>query len=239
MARRLEEYAEDREKWERQKWETHKAYDAFWLYARYPYDSEPDDTGRRPGRSIAKVARRLGKHVKLLERWSRRWKWVERSEAYDVEQSRIERQALDAERKKAITRRERREIQARDRAWRLFGEVEEKVREMLAFPLYDETIEEDEGNRIVVIREPKDDWNWNTVSNLILALRRLADVSLDTDRGALDRLLDDLDLDLLSDDQLDKIIEGADPLEVILEGYRFGGTRKGGEKEEGEVDVDA
>jgi hypothetical protein len=49
-------------------------------------------------RSIASVSRTLGKHVSLLERWSKRWVWVERATAYDdhlakQEQIEIEKQA--------------------------------------------------------------------------------------------------------------------------------------------------
>src|SRR4051794_32865172 len=52
-----------------------------------------------PHRSIASVSRTLGKHVSLLEGWSKRWRWVERATAYDdhlarQEQIEIEKQAL-------------------------------------------------------------------------------------------------------------------------------------------------
>lgn len=47
-----------------------------------------------PGqRSIREVARRLGKSESLIERYSSRWKWVERARAWDREQDRLSSQA--------------------------------------------------------------------------------------------------------------------------------------------------
>jgi hypothetical protein len=45
-----------------------------------------------PGRSLVKVSQRSGKHRTLLERWSRRWSWVERAKAWDDELDRIGRE---------------------------------------------------------------------------------------------------------------------------------------------------
>lgn len=59
--------AEVTEPWERQKGESDQAWEAFKTYR----DMDPP-------RSLARVAGVVGKSVPLMERWSRRWSWVER-----------------------------------------------------------------------------------------------------------------------------------------------------------------
>jgi hypothetical protein len=46
-------------------------------------------------RSLVKVGQKLGKSTSLLERWSARWRWVERAEAFDafLDRQRCERAA--------------------------------------------------------------------------------------------------------------------------------------------------
>lgn len=60
------------ELWERQKSESEQAYEAFVIYR---------DLGTE--RSTAKVAQQLGKSLALIQRWCRRWEWVERCRAWD------------------------------------------------------------------------------------------------------------------------------------------------------------
>ena len=62
--------------WERQDGETTKNYEAFCEYR----DMEK--------RSLAKVAEKLGKIVKLIERWSATFEWVNRAAAWDDEVAR-------------------------------------------------------------------------------------------------------------------------------------------------------
>lgn len=66
------------EPWERLSGESAPAFAAFVRYR---------DLG--PERSLAKVARELGKSTTLVERWSARDHWVARVEAWDVEQDRL------------------------------------------------------------------------------------------------------------------------------------------------------
>ena len=40
-------------------------------------------------RSLAKVAQKLGKSKALMERWSVRWQWGQRAEAWDAEFDRM------------------------------------------------------------------------------------------------------------------------------------------------------
>src|SRR3974377_1753660 len=66
----------------RQPKERAKAFEAFQLYR---------DMGVE--RSLAKVGQQLGKSTPLMERWSKRWNWVARVTAWDMEQDRRTREA--------------------------------------------------------------------------------------------------------------------------------------------------
>ena len=78
--------------WERQPGEPARAYAAFTIYRDLP----PAE------RSIRAVAERLGGHrsekgrrsTRPLERWSTRWRWVERAAAFDAELDRRRREAM-------------------------------------------------------------------------------------------------------------------------------------------------
>ena len=58
--------------WEKMKGESQKAYAAFCIYR---------DLG--VARSQVKVSQELGKSVTLVARWSKKWQWVARTEAFD------------------------------------------------------------------------------------------------------------------------------------------------------------
>lgn len=62
----------DRQPWERQPGETSKAYEAFCVYR---------DMGL--SRSVVKVGKDLGKAARTVEDWSRKYNWVQRTEAWD------------------------------------------------------------------------------------------------------------------------------------------------------------
>jgi len=48
-------------------------------------------------RSLRRVAQRLGRHLSLVERWSSRHAWVQRTRARDEERHRLQMQAQEAE----------------------------------------------------------------------------------------------------------------------------------------------
>ena len=66
--------------WRRQSGESRQAYQAFEVYR---------DTPIRGGRSLRRTARKLGKSRQLLERWSVKWRWVERCDRYDFALDRL------------------------------------------------------------------------------------------------------------------------------------------------------
>lgn len=77
------------ELWDRQDGESSKAYEAFCTYR---------DLG--PNRSIAKAGQTMGKNKVTLEQWSRKFNWVKRVAAWEVEQDRIAREEQISEIKK-------------------------------------------------------------------------------------------------------------------------------------------
>lgn len=79
-----EKKASQRELWERQEGESTQAFAAFAAYR---------DMGVE--RSLAKVAQTLGKSKALMERWSVRWQWVVRADAWDDEVDRQSRKELE------------------------------------------------------------------------------------------------------------------------------------------------
>lgn len=84
MAKERRSEALPSERWERQDGESAQAFEGFALYR---------DMGAE--RSLAKVAQELGKSKALMERWSVRWQWGQRAEAWDAEFDRMVRRALE------------------------------------------------------------------------------------------------------------------------------------------------
>lgn len=82
--------------WERQKNESHQAFEAFHEYCLLGAD-----------RSIRKVAQSLNKSVALLGKWSSKWKWIDRAAEYDNELVRQEVQTA----KKEIAEMRKRQIE--------------------------------------------------------------------------------------------------------------------------------
>src|SRR5262249_46968089 len=70
---------------EQQPKESEKAFAAFSLYLSMGAE-----------RSLAKVGRKLGKSKVMMERWSRRFEWLERVDAYAAHMALVEREAAEA-----------------------------------------------------------------------------------------------------------------------------------------------
>jgi hypothetical protein len=73
--------------WDRQPGESSKAYHAFCVYR--------DAASARTFEAVAEMLRCSGANVR---RWAKKWRWVERTRAFDIDVDRIERAALVRER---------------------------------------------------------------------------------------------------------------------------------------------
>ncbi|MGH9249345.1 MAG: hypothetical protein ACRD0W_07505 [Acidimicrobiales bacterium] len=82
------------EEWERQKGESRQAFEAFAKYR---------DMGAT--RSARRVAEQLTKSETLIKRWSARWRWVARADAWDRELDRLWRAEMH-EARMELSRRE-------------------------------------------------------------------------------------------------------------------------------------
>src|SRR3954447_16356519 len=71
-----------------------KAYHAFTIYRDLPVQQ----------RSLAVVSERLGKNKSLCARWSTKFQWVDRANAWDIQQDHIRRTRIAAEREKIYER---------------------------------------------------------------------------------------------------------------------------------------
>jgi hypothetical protein len=74
---------EERQPWHRQKGESWMAFEAFEIYLGLGLD-----------RSLRATGEELGKSTTLMSRWSARWRWVERTRAFEREAELEEERAL-------------------------------------------------------------------------------------------------------------------------------------------------
>ncbi|HUV09221.1 MAG TPA: hypothetical protein VMX75_15910 [Spirochaetia bacterium] len=79
--------------WDRQSSETRQAFEAFQVYR---------DLGE--DRSLTRTAAQLAKHWTLIARWSARWSWVSRVEAWDKHLDEINQRAQEQKRKEMAKR---------------------------------------------------------------------------------------------------------------------------------------
>ncbi len=84
-----------------------------------------------PERSIAAVGQRLGKSGALLERWSRKFDWSERVEAYAGHLANVEREATEALARAKAAEWLKRAEEVREREWELHERCIEAVRRAL------------------------------------------------------------------------------------------------------------
>lgn len=93
--------------WERQEGETAKQYEAFCVYRDMKTIRDPNSK-----RSIRLVSEQLGKSEGLLERWSSANNWVERVDAWDMDQERIAREIAQKEAEEEIRKMRKRQAEA-------------------------------------------------------------------------------------------------------------------------------
>jgi hypothetical protein len=138
--------------WAKKKGESGEAYQSFLRFR---------DLG--PDRTLSAVYQGctdgVPKHVSLLKRWSARWAWVERCEAWDSHlQAERDRARLVAERKW-----EERRLKAREAVYRNGLALRARAAEMLRFPLAVSRTEKD--GRTIVIHPAK--WTFSTAAQLL------------------------------------------------------------------------
>lgn len=179
--------------------ETPTAYKYFKLYVAQPVP-----------RSIGRLAKHLRMERTGLARYSSKFKWLARAAAHDdfFLGQQLDRQRRQAE-KRDLEWLERRDVQ-RNREWALAEQLLMKVQQMLAVPLFRETVTErlkdlDPDGRIIIEQivtfEPLD---WSAVDiarffDIGSKIGRLA-AGMDTDQKKIR-----LDLTAMTDEELEKL----------------------------------
>lgn len=97
---------------EQQARESSKAFAAFSLYL-----------SLGPQRSLAAVGQKLGKSKAVIERWSSKFEWPARVQAYDAHLAIVEREAAEALTRANAAEREKRKQQVLDEEWELHSEA--------------------------------------------------------------------------------------------------------------------
>jgi hypothetical protein len=112
--------------WLRQQNESAKAYEAARTYFEMGVS-----------RSIEAVARKYQKSISLLNRWSQRYDWVERAEAYDKHQQELQEKAREKAARIEAEKWARRREALRDEEWKLAEHIHTRLSQMLQFPIYE------------------------------------------------------------------------------------------------------
>ncbi len=194
--------------WTRRPGETSTAYAAFCTYR----DLGPTRTllaayqqGGGPKRG-PKGAQETSGHWK---RWHRRHEWRSRAEAYDA--------YLDEEKRRAEAQkwRERGEDLVEEQ-YQLAVAMLEKARQMLAFPLVRQTVEQrDEDGRPTHITIEPVRWTFGTAARLVMVAVELGRLATGLPTKNEMSVHFEVDPAKLSDEQLERIIAGEDPAAVV------------------------
>lgn len=105
---------------ERQEKESEKAFAAFSIYL-----------SQGTGRSLAKVAAKLGRSKVMMEKWSRRWDWQGRLLAYAAHMATVEREAAEAMARVKAVDWAKRYQELREAEWEMRKEVLKFASEVL------------------------------------------------------------------------------------------------------------
>src|SRR5215831_12037061 len=105
---------------EQQPRESSKAFAAFNLYLNLG-----------PQRSLAAVGQKLGKSKVVIERWSSKFEWPSRVQAYDAHLAIVEREAAEALARVNAAEREKRKQQVLDEEWEMHSDAIRAGREAL------------------------------------------------------------------------------------------------------------
>jgi len=151
-----------------------------------------------PERSLAKVAEiRYGKttsNARQVARWSSRFDWVERAAAWDDYHEMIRREIIEECERAKGTERAEREARIQERVLAVREQFVERLEQMLGAPLQG------------------DKWNYATITKAVEVLE-----------GRHQRIdIRKMNLGHLSDEDLERIASGEDPLQVLLDSLSQG-----------------
>jgi hypothetical protein len=140
--------------------ESAKAFEAWTVYR---------DLGAE--RSLQKASEMYyghGANVGQFERWSRRYGWVERARAFDVEREMIRRSAIEDHLKTQAEDHAAREGRIQERFLEIREQAAEQSLKMLQYPLTEQHIlrEDEEGNKITYVLRPS---RWSKATAVQLA----------------------------------------------------------------------
>lgn len=168
--------------WERQPNESEEAYAAFLAYR---------DMGvKRSLRSMGQEGDKRGSFQKRCGRWSSKWRWVDRSAAWD---NRIQGER-DKVRLNQEAKWERRRQIMLDTSWRNARRLQKLIRKMSEFPIEQDVTED--GAEVKMIAPAK--WTFDTLAKLI---KTAAEVEAATINEALPRGDDGFDPDTASPEE--------------------------------------
>lgn len=210
---RRKDWAEDRQPWEKQPGETAKAYEAFMVFVRLPYETV---AGVASGvtRSEREVGRKMGKSHTLINRWARQWGWIARADAYDLEMQRVEHEEQVARHRAWVKQAGQNLSGVRDDAQMIYKLLFERAAAMLQSPLYITTEEEVEDEDVVVKTIMPAGWNFNTIPRLLHAFVQMAAITT-AQGGDWDALTKLIDYEALTDEQIERIAGANGPEEII------------------------
>ena len=115
-----------------------------------------------PARSLTAVAKRLQKQVRLIERWSARWGWVQRAVAYDDHMANKVQEEIEKEAQADAAKWSRRAEEDRESDYQRAHKIEAKVDKMLEFPL--SVIIREDGKTII---KPAPGWKLANIPRLL------------------------------------------------------------------------
>jgi hypothetical protein len=171
--------------------ESAKAFEAWTVYR---------DLGAE--RSLQKASEMYyghGGNVGQFERWSRRFSWVERVRAFDVEREMIRRSAIEDHLRAQAEDYAAREARIQERLLEIREQAAEQSLTMLKYPLTEQYIDrkDEEGNKITYVLRPS---RWSKATAVQLA--RLASNAQTGTESPIEDEVAEYDLSALTEEEL-------------------------------------
>lgn len=124
-----------------------------------------------PDRSLAELARRVGKSHDLMKRWSAKFHWQERATARDQWLAHIDEEAQEKQRRTKAALWAARADQSREDDYVLAQKIRQKTTRMLDFPLTEASTTDAQGKTVIV--KPAR-WNMGMVPRLAESASKLS-----------------------------------------------------------------